>query len=373
MTIDGIDSGVNHMKYGVPQGSILGLLLFIIYINDIPQISNIAKFILYTDDANIIISGSNIAETNQRLNDLCNKLVEWLDANGLALNLKKTNYMIFSRQISEKKLPSPLIILGKKIEHAHEARFLGVIVDENLTWAKHISTLRSKMARYICVMYKLKRILPLKIRIKIYHSFVQSHINYCSLVWGFCAKSHIDTIFRAQKKGMRAVIPGYIQYKYKDGVTAGHTKSFFNDFGILTVHGVIVVNALIFVHKIRHFPLSLPQSVRETIAHDAPLPAATHDTNQEWLSNYNNHVYRNSLFFKGPLLSITSEFSENVTLASLFNLDIYKKDVKKLLLTIQARGNEEWCAINFPLCNISGLRKAPSRQAKNTTCQQHQK
>ena len=171
---------------------------------------------------------------------------------------------------------------------------------------------------------------------------------------------------------MRAVIPGYIQYKYRDGVTAGHTKPFFNDFGILTVQGVIVVNVLIFMHKIRHFPLALPHSVRETISNNAPIPGSNHVTNLEWLTNYNNNIYRNSLFFKGPLLSIISELSDLVTPPSLLNLDLYKKDAKKLLLKIQSRGNEEWCAGNFPLYNIPGLRKAPPRQAKNIACQKNQ-
>ena len=374
VTIDGVDSDIKHMEYGVPQGSILGPLLFIIYINDIPQISNIAKFILYADDANIIISGSNIAEANQRLISICDKLVEWVTINGLALNLKKTKYMIFSRQNSEKELPNPLIILGQKIEQEHEARFLGVIVDENFTWARHISSLRTKMARYIGIMYKLKHLLPLKTRIQIYHSFVQSHINYCSLVWGFCAKSHIETIFRAQKKGMRAVIPGYIQYRYMDGVTAGHTKPFFNNFGILTVQGVIVTNSLLFMHKQKHFPLALPRSVKLTIASNAPVPGSNHDTNLEWLSKYNNHVYRNSLFFKGPLLSVIPEFADLITPPNLLNFDCYKKDVKKLLLSTQAIGNDEWCANNFRLYNIPGLRKTPLRQAKieNVNYYQHQ-
>ena len=129
VTIDGVDSGVNNMKYGVPQGSILGPLLFIIYVNDIPQISNFAKFVLYADDANIIITGDNMSEVNMHLRDLCTKLVDWVEINGLALNLKKTKYMIFSRQNSVKELPTPLIMSGKKIEQTHEARFLGVIVD----------------------------------------------------------------------------------------------------------------------------------------------------------------------------------------------------------------------------------------------------
>ena len=365
VTINGTDSSVKHMQYGVPQGSILGPLLFIIYINDLPNLSNTAKFIMYADDANIVISGKNILEVYQQLNKLSLGLVKWVEANGLALNLKKTKYMIFSRKNTEKKLPVPFLISSKKIEHTDEARFLGVIVDENLTWAKHISTLRTKMARYIGIMYKLKRMLPLKTRIQIYQSFVQSHINYCSLVWGFCAKSHIEKIFRAQKKGLRAVIPGYIQYRYRDGTPAGHTKPFFNDYKILSVQGVIVFNALLFMHKLRHFPSSLPPSIRETISSNAPVPGSNHETNQDWLSKYNNHIYQNTLFFKGPLLTTITEFLELITIPNLLNYNIYKNDLKKCLINAQSRGDIEWSSSNFPLYNIPGLRRGAERQAKN--------
>ena len=229
VTIDGLDSDAKSIKHGVPQGSILGPLLFIIYINDLPNISELVKIVLYADDANIIITGKNITEVSQKLKEICNKLIEWVDVNGLRLNLKKTKYIIFTRKKSENFLPAPLIISGTKIEQKHEVRFLGVIVDENLTWKKHINTLHTKMSRYIGIMYKLKQILPLKARIQIFHSFVQSQINYCSLVWGFSAKSYIEILFRAQKRGMRAVIPGYIQYSHRDGVNAGHTKPFFTE------------------------------------------------------------------------------------------------------------------------------------------------
>ena len=200
VSIDGTDSKTRHMQYGVPQGSILGPLLFIIYINDIPNVSQIAKFILYADDANIIITGNNITEVDAQLRDLCKIILKWVDSNGLRLNLKKTKYMIFSRSRNLELLSTLKIAnLPIVIERLTESKFLGVIVDENLTWSRHIKTIQTKMARYIGLMYKLKSQLPLKVRIQIFHSFVQSHINYCSLVWGFSAKSNIDSLFRAQK------------------------------------------------------------------------------------------------------------------------------------------------------------------------------
>ena len=79
------------MDYGVPQGSILGPLLFIIYINDIPEIANCAKFILYADDANIILTADTIEEINTQLKNLTNNLLDWVNSNGLALNPKKLN------------------------------------------------------------------------------------------------------------------------------------------------------------------------------------------------------------------------------------------------------------------------------------------
>ena len=134
VTVDGIDSNAKPLKYGVPQGSILGPLLFIIYINDLPGISSIARFILYADDANIIITADSIAKIEEQLQTLSIKLTDWVNCNGLALNLKKTNYMIFSRQKIE--LLEPFIISNVNIERKTEARFLGVILDEKLNWSR---------------------------------------------------------------------------------------------------------------------------------------------------------------------------------------------------------------------------------------------
>ena len=200
VSVNGKNSTMQNIKYGVPQGSILGPLLFIIYINDIPETANFAKFILYADDANIILTADTIEAISIQLNDLVNSLVEWVHSNGLALNLKKTKYMIFSRT-RQIDLPAPLIISKTAIERKHETRFLGVIIDDTLSWSKHIQTVVSKMSRYIGIMYKIKRYLPLTARLQIYHSFVQSHLNYCSLVWGFTCKSNIEKLFSKQKKG----------------------------------------------------------------------------------------------------------------------------------------------------------------------------
>ena len=151
VSVNNSDSSMTKITYGVPQGSILGPLLFIIYINDIPEISTIAKFILYADDANIIVTANTIEEVYNQIVSLIDNLEDWVHCNGLTLNLKKTKYLIFSR--SKVALPCPLNISQTPIERKTETRFLGVIVDESLNWSRHVKTVIAKMSRYVGIMY----------------------------------------------------------------------------------------------------------------------------------------------------------------------------------------------------------------------------
>ena len=357
VTINGKDSSKKAIQYGVPQGSILGPLLFVIYINDIPEICKFAKFILYADDANIIVTGNNMIEIREQVTELCNVLLNWVDSNGLALNLKKTTYMIFSRR----KLDSDfnLSIANTPILRKHEARFLGVIIDDKLTWTKHIKTLKSKMSRYIGIMYKIKYLLPLQARMQIFHSFVQSHLNFCSIVWGFSSKTNIESLFTNQKKGMRAVMPGYVNLFYKDGSPPAHTKPAFTNFKVLTVQGVIAKNALIFMHKVNQFPFLLPDSVRNTISPNTPGVDSNFDSSHEWLAEFGTHVYNKSIFFKGPLIYIDSIRHKPLTASACLSIKAYKSTTTRTLLEIQSSGQtEEWQADNFLLYNIKGLRRS---------------
>ena len=235
---NGRDSNPMPLEYGVPQGSILGPLLFIIYINDLPNISNFAHFILYADDANKIVTGSTVQEVKDKISALIDRLTEWVDCNGLLLNLKKTHYMIFSRSRSIPDID--INIKNVKIKRETESKFLGVIADDGLTWKSHIAAMKTKMSRYFGIMYKLRSQLPQKAKLLIYHSFIQSHLNYCSLVWGFASRSNIDTLFSKLQCGVRAIMPGRVVYKYKDGEIPTHTKHSFGSFNILTIHGLVV-------------------------------------------------------------------------------------------------------------------------------------
>ena len=295
VSVNGKDSSRKRITYGVPQGSILGPLLFVIYINDIPEIFKLAKFILYADDANIIVTGNSMAEIHEKISELSNILLKWVDCNGLALNLKKTTYMVFSRQKINQNFN--LVINNTQIERKSEARFLGIIVDDKLTWKQHIIALKSKMARYVGIMYKIRNLLPAKALLQIFHSFVQSHLNFCSIVWGFSAKSNIEALFASQKKGLRAVMRGHVNYYYKDGIPPTHTKPAFQQYKVLTVQGIIAKNALIFMHKVNQLPRELPKSIRETIPQNAPCANPDYVNCQEWLAEYGTTIHNKSIFY----------------------------------------------------------------------------
>ena len=148
------------------------------------------------------------------------------------------------------------------------------------------------MSRYVGILYRLKSSLPIETRKLIYHSLIQSHLNFCSLVWGFSAKSNINKIFTAQTKGIRAVIPGFVRYFYKNGNTPGHTKSSFKKFKILTVQNVIALNSLLFVEKVHNLSTILSITITRLISPDAPTNTSTFESSSNWLEKYGTSTYR---------------------------------------------------------------------------------
>ena len=114
-------------------------------------------------------------------------------------------------------------------------------------------------------------------------------------------------------------------------------------FSYLYSNSIVVLNAMIFIHKIEHFSLALHRSIRLTVAENAPQPSDTHDTCLKWLQNFTNHFHLRSVFYKGPLLSIIPHISELNTPPALLNPKIYKSNATKALKTIHCQGNEkEW-------------------------------
>ena len=163
------------MTCGVPQGSILGPLLFLLYINELPNVSNILDAIMFADDTNRFYSHHNIKELLATVNKELQKLGDWFTSNKLSLNIKKTKYTFFHKNSVRDSIPLKLPhlhIFNKTIERTSSVNFLGVMLDEYITWNEHIKTIGKKLAKNIGLSYKARVLLDKESLKTISHIFI---------------------------------------------------------------------------------------------------------------------------------------------------------------------------------------------------------
>ena len=188
---------------GVPQGSILGPLLFIIYINDIEKSSGLLQFILFADDSNIFLSHSDPDQLTQILNNELKSVTNWIKANKLSLNLDKTSYMLFSNKLAT--LPNDIVFDGTLIQRVRSTKFLGLIIDEKLSWKAHIDNICKIIARNTGILSKLRQFLPKYIMLSLYSTLILPYLNYGLIAWGSAATSQINRLFILQKRAIRII------------------------------------------------------------------------------------------------------------------------------------------------------------------------
>ena len=249
--LNGTQSKMRGINTGVPQGSILGPLLFLIYMNDIAKCTNIFDVISYADDTTLVssIGQLELRHPNGNLCDIINtelgKVNDWLRVNKLSLNVGKTKFMIFHKK-GKKIIDLSLSINGVTLERVVSFTFLGLTIDENISWKVHINKISSKIARTVGILSRLKRFLPKSIMIIIYNSLILPYLNYCLLCWGYVCT---DRILSLQKKAVRHIT----RSRYNE-----HTTPLFQDLKFLKIDDLYILVLMKFYYK---FTKKLPLPV----------------------------------------------------------------------------------------------------------------
>ena len=205
VSINDVNSSLMEIKHGVPQGSVLGPLLFLISINDIIFSSDVFDFFLFADDTSLFYSGKSTESIEPIINCELEKLSAWLTANKLTLNTDKSNVLLFRPINASNNITLSIKINEKQIAEKMHAKYLGVIIDNKLTFSSHISKICQKLTKGNYILAKLRHFVPNKVLKNIYNAYIQPFLDYGILVWSVASKTNMEAISKLHDKSLRII------------------------------------------------------------------------------------------------------------------------------------------------------------------------
>ena len=264
---DDTESELQTIRVGVPQGSLLGPLLFLIYINDAHRASDALKFIHFADDTTLsqnlsFFSGVNNGSLTQsqlerRINVELKFIHDWLCVNKLSLNVSKTRSMVFKNpRLPMVSQPFVVEIDGEKVKYVSEFNFLGVTLDEFLTWTPHTKRIQSKISRSLGVIKRVRKLLPRDKLITLYNSLILPHFNFGVKLWG----TNLKLLSTIQKRAVRVVT---------NSSYFAHTSGLFKEHFLLKLEDIYKVQCLKLHHKIENG--RVPEYFRSFTTHNRDI------------------------------------------------------------------------------------------------------
>ena len=237
--VDGESSSYLNISVGVPQGSVIGPLAFLLYVNDLPNICYSTKSLLFADDTMLSYSQPKNTEISRNFYDDLLLVTNWMKANRLTINFTKTHLINFYLGPDSLSLDG-INICNEYLERKDFCDYLGVRIDKKLSFRPHVELLLNKLTRSTGIFYRIRKFLPLEARIDYYYSFIFPFLSYCVVVWGGTFDSHLNSVIVQQKKFLRLIA---------DAPFNSHTTPLFLRFKILKFIDIYKFNLAVFIYK----------------------------------------------------------------------------------------------------------------------------
>lgn len=234
-----VRSETEPVTSGVPQGSILGPVLFLLYVNDITEYVSPQNIFLFADDTTLFTRGKESNDLEIEAFCKVNNMAQYFSSNNLKLNASKTNYIHIQtqqRKLANNSLAPSLFIGDEELALQSSADFLGVRMDDTLQWGEQIEKIESRLAKGLFVLRTISKFKNYHLSKVVYFSLIESHILYSIILWGAC-KGHLQKIFLWQKKAVRSIL----------GLTQrDHCREAFRHLEILTVPSLFIMEAIMY-------------------------------------------------------------------------------------------------------------------------------